>query len=95
MLPYRYTPLYRSSNGTLSAMPGKSYNMIPIKADNIDNLRKNLMNKSIHADRIMVYRKSGTLIGYMCFKGSKVYWTPNTEENHYELNKDGTRRKAV
>lgn len=94
MLSYKYTPMYVSSNGTLTAQGGKSFNMIPIKADNIDNLRRNLMDKHIHADRIIIRRKSGSAIGYMCFKGKKVYWTAVTRgkasDRHRIINDDGT-----
>lgn len=99
MLNYRYTPLYQSSNGTLTAQSGKKYNMIPVKADNIDNLRKNLVDKNIKADRIIVRRKTGTPIGYICFKGKNAYWTAVTKGKpsnlHRIINEDGSLGKRV
>ena len=73
--------------------------MITIKADDIDKVRKNLMEKNIRADRIIIRRKSGSMIGYMCFKGIKVYWTAATKgrpsKRHREINEDGSLGRYV
>lgn len=99
MQTYIYTPMYRSSNGALTTQMGKSYSMIPMRANDIDNLRKNLIEKNIRADRVIIRRKSGSAIGYMCFKGKKIYWTVVTRgvpsDRHRVVNPDGTLGKFV